>query len=407
MDAVLPRRGMEIVELDEGLELYGSGISKNLEDIGATLGPLERAVIGGQDHWVSTKHLRQYFYWLAERQRLYIRRRDGQSPILNIKIPGKPDMPCWSLDPMFAHRVTNTYRHQDDFSQFIIEDVVRNYRPRPEPDLAYRTSGQDNRYNAAGEWIDNVEEQLFRVTLLRRFGKSETYKYFLRELGDIRWKTYTYERYYAVIKKKLRLFPHVACFTGSYQVHPPKQYGKGTPEGNAIASVEAFMTGNVPFPPYTDRPFSPLPATMASVNTLSEAYKYLSSWPGMGPYHSLQYALDLNYTDYVNLSTTEWMAGGRGAVNGLNLIIPTIKGRDKDINAGLVWLREQQWGEWARLGYTPVPQDLAPGMLAYEGVNLIDLENSESLRKPVPPLTEKAYFTHRSMSIPEIRSSAA
>jgi hypothetical protein len=238
MDAVLLRRGMEIVELDEGLELYGSGISKNLEDIGATLGPLERAVIGGQDHWVSTKHLRQYFYWLAERQRLYIRRRDGQSPILNIKIPGKPDMPCWSLDPMFAHRVTNTYRHQDDFSQFIIEDVVRNYRPRPEPDLAYRTSGQDNRYNAAGEWIDNVEEQLFRVTLLRRFGKSETCKYFLRELGDIRWKTYTYGRYYAVIKKKLRLFPHVACFTGSYQVHPPKQYGKGTPEVIVIDDSE-------------------------------------------------------------------------------------------------------------------------------------------------------------------------
>lgn len=73
------------------------------------------------------------------------------------------------------------------------------------------------------------------------------------------------------------------------------------------------------------------------------------------------------------------MACGRGAINGLNLIIPTIRGRDKDVHDGLIWLRGKQWDEWERLGYTPRPDErgMPPGMKPYEGVDLVDLENSE------------------------------
>lgn len=93
----------------------------------------------------------------------------------------------------------------------------------------------------------------------------------------------------------------------------------------------------------------------------------------------MQLALSLNYCTFINLSTTEWIACGRGAKNGLNLIIPSIKGRDEDCNDGLLWLQQRQWDEWESLGYTPVGEE-AKGAerVTIDGVDLVDIENSES-----------------------------
>lgn len=280
---------MEIVAHHKDLKLHGTGLTKDdLEGIRATLGPLERVVINGINHCLSVKHLHQFFYWLAERQRIYERRREGLPPILKIVLGKGKELPCWSLDPLFAERTSNSYRHQDKDSQFIINDLVRDYRPTPEPDLAYRKSGEDDRYNADGEWVDTLEEQVFRVSFYWRFAKQATWKYFIKELGDVRWKTYNFKKYHKIALKKKRLHPDEALFTGAYQIHPPQGYGKknpaggSCPAGNAIASVEAFMTGRVPFFPPKKRDLGPVPATLASMNNYNDAFQYLSTFPGMG-----------------------------------------------------------------------------------------------------------------------------
>ena len=90
---------------------------------------------------------------------------------------------------------------------------------------------------------------------------------------------------------------------------------------------------------------------------MENAFRRLSLYAGIGHYHALRLALDLNYCTYINLSTIEWIACVRGVKNGLNLIIPMIKGRDEDCNNGLLWLQQRQWDEWERLGYTPVGQE--------------------------------------------------
>jgi len=202
---------MPIIEYPQNqhLKLHGTGLTKpDLEEIRSTLGPLEKVVIDGKNHLLSIKHLRGYFYWLAERQRIYQRRKEGLGPIRNIVFPqkykgrskskdeneekvGTRTLPCWSLDPLFAQRTSNTYRHQDTDSQFIIHSLVRSYRPTPTPSLAYRTSGEDDRYDPTpGEWVDSLSEQVFRVCLLWRVGKQATWKWFVERLGgDVRRKS--------------------------------------------------------------------------------------------------------------------------------------------------------------------------------------------------------------------------
>lgn len=251
-EMVIDGRGDEIpvVEHHRDLNLYGQGLTKKeLLEIRSTLGPLEEIEVGGNKHYLSLKHLHQYFYWLAERQRIYRRRAEGVPPMIEVEMPDKDPMLCWSLDPLFAIRASNVFRHQDVDSQFIIDNILRDYRPTPEPDLEYRTSGLDKRYDTQGEWIDNLDEQVFRVTLYWRFTKLSTWNWLAKKLGDIQWRTYDYKTYERALHQKKELRPNEPMFTGSYQIHPDKRYATGTNYGNAIASVEAFMKGYVPFFP--------------------------------------------------------------------------------------------------------------------------------------------------------------
>ena len=130
------------------------------------MGPLEEIQVGGNKQLLSIKHLHQDFYWLAERQRIFERRKEGVPPMLTVDDQAEKDPSlCWSLDPLFALRISTIFRHQDADSQFLINKVIRNYRPNTEPDLEYRMLGLDQCYDSEGEWVPTFEEQTFRVNL--------------------------------------------------------------------------------------------------------------------------------------------------------------------------------------------------------------------------------------------------
>ena len=165
-EEVIPQGGGErvpLVEHHRDLNLYGQGLTKSeLLEIRSTLGPLEEIQVGGKNHLLSTKHLHQYFYWLAERQRIFERRKEGIPPMLTVDDQAEKDPSlCLPLDPLFALRISNVFRHQDADSHRSSGTTARF----SEPDLEYRTSGLDRRYNSEGEWVDTLEEQTFRVTL--------------------------------------------------------------------------------------------------------------------------------------------------------------------------------------------------------------------------------------------------
>lgn len=86
--------------------------------------------------------------------------------------------------------------------------------------------------------------------------------------------------------------------------------------------------------------------------------------------------LNLNLTRFINLSTTDWIICGRGAKNGLSLILPSIGLSDVDQNKGVKWLLSQQAAQWERLGYTPVTSYSNSGNEVRPGMDIVDVENS-------------------------------
>lgn len=88
--------------------------------------------------------------------------------------------------------------------------------------------------------------------------------------------------------------------------------------------------------------------------------------------------LDLNWCEFITHSTEEWIMCGRGAKNGLSLIIPTISQHDDSVLEGVRWLQSIQHEQWARLGYTPQSDFSSAGANEKPpGVDLVDIENGE------------------------------
>jgi hypothetical protein len=214
------------------LLLRGGGLSqRDFKEIRYTLGPLRDVDIPGLGaQQVSIKHFNQYFYWVAERQRVFERRKQGLQPMFIIQKDRKPRR-SWSMDPFFSNPLSNVFRHQDSSSQYIIEHVIDGYKPTgidPEHDVT-----TDNRYDEDGRWIDNLQEACWRNMVYWQFCRTETWVYLKQALGgDVRWATYNYETYAGILRRKLQEHPGQALFTGSYQIHPDKRYNKGVNYGN-------------------------------------------------------------------------------------------------------------------------------------------------------------------------------
>ncbi len=206
--------------LPEGIVIRGSGLtSKDKDDIQRTLGDLEKIQVEGlKDQWLSRKNLNQYFYYCAERQRIYDKKTAD---------PAGTQAP-WTEDQIFANmKISNIYRNQDRTSKFVIDEIINNYKydPLPGPEAM----SEDPRWSSDGVFIDTVEEVSFRILLFWQFGKKQTWdalRSFMKEnygTDDIRYADYEEKIYKDCLRKQLDTGE--CLFTGAYQIHPSKTYG--------------------------------------------------------------------------------------------------------------------------------------------------------------------------------------
>jgi len=209
-----------------------------------------------------------------------------------------------------------------------------------------------------------------------QFGKMETWKGLRERLprNDVRWATYN-EKVYAAALRDLKNTGQ-ALFTGSYQIHPHQGYGSSENFVNGLRSIKALMTGNDGLRPYEPKPPG-VPQFYRTHTSLEEAFRYVNRFKGVGNYHGIQLTLHLNYVRFIKLDTGDWICSGRGAKNGLSLILPAISFDDNTQLEGVKWLVDQQWEQWKRLGYTPASGlNDGPGNGQRGGVSLVDVENS-------------------------------
>lgn len=345
------------------------------------IGPLEWFDVPGIGRTrVHRKYLDQFFYWMAERQRIGLRRA--------------ADVPeaMWTNDILFKRpfRHSNCFRQLDSTSIYIMENVLRDYRPKEFYYDDFRPHPDDDRFDADGNWIDSMREGFFRVMLVWVFGKALPYETLLEALGDICLRTFEEKKYADILRPLREAFDNregPALFGNSFFILTDQRYAKRGEDRKSdhyrralrhcyrmcTEDGQDWVERERPLRTENDNQRAPgVPGFFATKPTLEECVGYLRAYWGMGDYHSLQLTLHLSYTKWMDLKLEEndWIVGGRGAKNGVSLILVDVAQTKSTMLAGMRWLVSQQQDQWNRLGY----KAHIPGV--QEGVTIVEVENS-------------------------------
>jgi hypothetical protein len=206
-----------------------------------------------------------YWRFAAERQEIFFRRIESPFSI-------------WTKDDILArHKFTNAYRASDRVSQFLIRNVI--YRGDPSP-----------------------REVFFRTILFKLFNKIETWQLLERNLGEIRWKTYNFERYAAVLESAMR--EDVRIYSAAYIMPTAAKFDGQRKHETHLRLLEHMLRERA-----VER--------LLAARNMRAAFEVLRSFPMMGDFLAYQFVIDLNYSEVINFSEMEFVVPGPGARDGL------------------------------------------------------------------------------------------
>jgi hypothetical protein len=217
-----------------------------------------------------------YWHFAAKRHAIYERRlADPEGP--------------WTDDPILAaYRFTNTYRAADRVSQYLIRDV--QYRP--------------DRSQAPAEIF-------FRTLLFKIFNKIETWELIEAQLGPVSWQGADLAAIDALLDQAMGRGARI--YSAAY-IMPAPQLGRTRKHANHLALLARMMDDG-------------LPARVERARSLGEVYDLLSPYPGLGPFLTFQYAVDLNYSNLLDFSEADFVVAGPGALDGISKCFEDTGGR--------------------------------------------------------------------------------
>jgi len=238
-----------------------------------------------------------YWRFAAERQSVFFRRfLDEPQP--------------WSEDEILqTYKFTNAYRASDRVSQYLIQNVI------------YRGS-------------DSAHEVFFRIILFKLFNKIETWELLNRELGELTYDGYSFEKYDHVLTRAMD--SKQTIYSAAY-IMPSgsRKLGSTKKHRSHLWLLEQMMDEGVP-----DR--------IANAASMRDAFNVLVSYPMIGNFLAYQYATDLNYSEICDFSEMEFVVPGPGAIDGISKCFSSLGGLSETDIIKLV--TERQADEFERLG---------------------------------------------------------
>jgi hypothetical protein len=247
------------------------------------------------DDPVRTEVYDAYWRFAAERMSIFYKRLVD------------PDGP-WTDDPILSrYRFTNAYRATDRVSQYLIRNV--QYRED-------RTQAPD--------------ELFFRTILFKLFNKIETWELIERELGTVSWQSTELDRISRVLSEAFRRGARL--YNPAY-IMPSPGFGFTRKHDNHLALLRKMMDDG-------------LAGRLRISRSLEEAYRLILGYPGLGPFLSFQYAIDLNYSDLLNFEESEYVVAGPGALDGIAKCFVETGMTAAEI---IHWMVDRQEAEFARL----------------------------------------------------------
>ena len=261
-----------------------------------------------------TKILDTLWHFAVERQRIYFTRLRGKQP-------------PWTQDPVLkSYRFTNVFRATDRVSQFLISRVIRTDQL-------------------------SAEDVFFRVILFKIFNRIETWELFEQRVGPPSWRAYRFEKYERVLDEAFA--SGTSIYSPAYITPPPPGSTGKRKHSNHLHLIESMMIQG-------------LPAQLGRARSMQEVFNLLRSFSGVGEFLAYQFAIDLNYSDLIDFSESDFVVPGPGAREGLEKCFTHFGGISETDMIRL--MQERQAEEFARLGIPKVT-------LWGREIQLIDCQN--------------------------------
>ncbi|KAG9103035.1 hypothetical protein FRC06_000436 [Ceratobasidium sp. 370] len=263
--------------------------------------PRKHVVISGVRLPVSPM-LDTMFYWIHERQQLFMRRFQGLPP-------------PWTDDVILQrHRFTNVSRTYDRATQFLIRRIIN-------------VGDQDH------------EELFFRVVLFRLFNRISTYEYLEEHCGPLTIANFRIKEWTrALLELQDSQDSRTPLYTAAYQINWPN-FGAET--ANKPSHQKHFIL-------IKHMLRDKLPSKIRACRTLKRAFELIREYPSFGNFTSYQLALDLNMLPEVNYNQDVWSPVGPGSRNGLLKMFGSgVKGIETE---AMLYLLSIQDEHWRRLG---------------------------------------------------------
>ena len=240
-----------------------------------------------------------WWRFACERQHIYFRRLRGEPA------------PWTKDDTLASYRFTNAYRAADRVSQYLIRNVIYAEDRPSEPN-----------------------EVVFRVLLFKLFNRIETWEVLTDSLGAIALADNPFAGIDEMLTNELKAGRRI--YSAAYIMPTSRSPDRERRKHQAhLALLQRMMADRL-----GDR--------LAEAKTMQAGFDLLRSYPMIGDFLAYQFVTDINYSDVVDYSETEFVSAGPGAREGLRKCFADTGGRtDNDL---IRMMMDAQEEEFERLG---------------------------------------------------------
>ncbi len=273
-----------------------------------------------------------YWYFANERQNIFIKKLNG-------------DTPPWTNDPILkTYKFCNSYRVNDRVSQYLLKNVIYNGKTY------------------------NDEDMLFRIILFKLFNKESTWELLLKEFKDITLSTFDMKEYSKVLTNAIN--NNIKIYNDAYISCATKAFGYDRKHDNHLALLnKMFIIDKV-----QDK--------ILKCTNMGQAFKIIKSYPLIGNFMAYQLITDINYSNIVDWKEDEFTVAGPGSLRGIKkCFIDKGNLSNEDI---IRYMYNHQEEEFKRL-------NLDFKMIGNRKLQLIDIQNifcelDKCCREKVPSL---------------------
>ena len=208
-----------------------------------------------------------YWYFANERQNIFIKKLNG-------------DTPPWTNDPILkTYKFCNSYRVNDRVSQYLLKNVIYNGKTYKDEDM------------------------LFRIILFKLFNKESTWELLLKEFKDITLSTFDMKEYSKILTNAIK--NNIKIYNDAYISCATKAFGYDRKHDNHLALLnKMFIIDKV-----QDK--------ILKCTNMEQAFKIIKSYPLIGNFMAYQLITDINYSNIVDWKEDEFTVAGPGSLRGI------------------------------------------------------------------------------------------